>query len=85
MRPSIDHSFLSPSGRVSKRARKAMLAQVSRELFPDGLSRPRCKQPTENERLLRHAARLRDLAAGGMRPRQQGGIWRGGDPPWPFQ
>ncbi len=68
-RPSIDHGFLSPSGRVSKRARKAAQEQTRRELFGDGLPYPTCKQPTERERLLRHAARLRDLAERGMSPR----------------
>ena len=69
MRPSIDHSLLSPSGRVSKRARKAALERTRRELFGDGLPFPTCKQPSKAERLLREAATLRDLADRGMRPR----------------
>ena len=68
-RPSIDHSFLSPSGRVSKRARKAAQEITRHELFGDGLPYPTCKQPTDRERLLQHAARLRDLAERGMRPK----------------
>ena len=35
--PAIDHSTLSPSGRVSKRIRKAALERTRRELFGDGL------------------------------------------------
>ena len=68
-RPSIDHSLLSPSGRVSKRARKAAQERVRRELFGDGLPYPTCKQPTQKERLLRQAKNLRELAARGMRPK----------------
>jgi hypothetical protein len=73
-RPSIDHGILSPSGRMSKRARKAALQRMDAVLFPPGYwNRP---EPSEAEKkraraqqLLRHAARLRDLAAGGMKPR----------------
>ena len=65
----LNHSYLSPSGRVSKRSRKAMLKRVYRELFGDGLSGPIVKQEPEKERLLRRAAELRHLAAGGMKPR----------------
>ena len=68
-RPSIDHGALSPSGKVSKRARKAAQERTHRELFGDGLERPRCKQPTEKEYLLKLAAELRDLANRGMKPR----------------
>jgi hypothetical protein len=64
-RASIDHGLLSPSGRMSKRARKAAQKRTSVELFgPNGLERATCKQPTEKERLLRDAARWRDLATG---------------------
>ena len=60
----------SPSGRMSKRALAAAQKRLSMDLFgPNGLERPKCKQPTEKESLLRHAAQLRDLAARGMRPR----------------
>ena len=60
----------SPSGRISKRALAAAQKKLSVDLFgPGGLERPKCKQPTEKESLLRHAAQLRDLAARGMRPR----------------
>jgi len=66
---SIDHSFLSPSGKMSKRARKAYLDRFVKELFPEGMReaiKPRCKQPTEKERLLAHAKLLRGLADSGM-------------------
>lgn len=69
MRPSIDHSYLSPSGRVSRRAKKASDERVRRELFGDGLPMPTCKQPAEAVRLLRQAKELRALAARGMKPR----------------
>ena len=65
----LNHSYLSPSGRVSKRSRKAMLKRVYRELFPNGLPEPVVDQGTEKENLLRRAAELRYLAAGGMKPR----------------
>lgn len=61
----------SPSGRMSKRARAAAQERLRVELFgAGGLARPSIPpQPSEIERLLQHAARLRDLAARGMRPR----------------
>lgn len=73
--PSIDHSILSPSGRVSKKARQAAMAREAARLFPPGYwDRP---EPTEQEqrsadreRLLRSAANLRDLAARGMSSRK---------------
>jgi hypothetical protein len=72
--PSIDHTLLSPSGKVSKRARKAMLAREAARLFPPGtFSQP---EKTEAEKLTERAntlnqsaARLRELAARGMKPR----------------
>ena len=68
--PCIDHSILSPSGRVSKRARKAALERTRKELFgPNGLARPSCPQPTKREQLLRQAQNLRALAARGMSTR----------------
>ena len=68
--PCIDHSTLSPSGHVSKRARKAALERTRKELFgPDGLVRPTCPQPTKRERLLHRARELRALAARGMSTR----------------
>jgi len=73
-RPTIDHSFLSPSGRISKRARAAEMNRVfggANLIAADDLHRARLVaiQPTEIVRLRRDAARLRQLAAGGMKPR----------------
>jgi hypothetical protein len=65
-RPSIDHSLLSPSGRMSKRARKQALAREAERLFPPGTFDTTRKQPSEAEALRAHAARLEDLAARGM-------------------
>lgn len=62
----------SPSGRMSKRARAGAQERLRQDLFgPNGLQRPtqHPQQPSEREKLLQHAARLRDLAARGMRPR----------------
>ncbi len=67
----LDHSTLSPSGRVSKRAQLAAQERTRRELFgPDGLQRPACPQPSRRDVLLRTAAELRELADWGMRPRK---------------
>lgn len=73
--PSIDHSMLSPSGRVSKRARAAAMQRESARLFPPGyFDRPepsaedQCR--AQAEALRRSAANLRDLAARGMSPRK---------------
>jgi hypothetical protein len=68
--PSIDHSFLSPSGKISKKSRDKYLKQFAKELFPkemfpNGLQ-GECRQPSEKERLLSQAKRLRDLANNGM-------------------
>lgn len=61
----------SPSGRMSKRARKAAERRLAEALFgADGLQQPQTPQPSEAERLRRHAARLRTLAAAGMSPRK---------------
>lgn len=71
--PSIDHSLISPSGRMSKRARAAAMKREAARLFPDdGVQRLQLPtpQPAEAERLRAHAARLEDLAARGMSPRR---------------
>lgn len=61
----------SPSGRMSKRARAAAMKRLSLALFGEGgVPRALPKQPSERERLLRHAATLRDLAARGMSVRK---------------
>lgn len=60
----------SPSGRMSTRARAAAQQRLGRALFgPGGLQREPTPQPSERDRLLAQAARLRDLAARGMKPR----------------
>ena len=68
--PCIDHSLLSPSGHVSKRARKVALKREAEKLFPAGTWDK--LQLTENDREhdLRWAAELRSLAERGMRPRK---------------
>jgi hypothetical protein len=68
-RPSIDHSFLSPSGKRSKRASKQYMDKFAKELFPEGMDfalKATVKQPTEKERLLNQAKTLQDLADAGM-------------------
>ena len=59
----------SPSGRMSKRARKAASDRLNAQLFPPGYwDRP---EPTEADRavqLRRTAAELRGWAERGMRP-----------------
>ncbi len=73
--PSIDHGVLSPSGRVSKRARKAKLAIEHAKLFPPGYwdkSVLTAAQEAVRAALQqrRHATRLTDLANRGMHPRK---------------
>ena len=73
-RAYLDHSLLSPNGRISPRVRKAEMDRVfggdnlitSADLLA---ARLKAIQPTEAVRLRRQAATLRSLAAGGMRPR----------------
>ena len=66
--PSINHSFLSPNGYISKRVRKEYMTKFARKLFPDNgeCLRPKCTQPTEAERIQR---RIIDLANRGMNTR----------------
>ena len=66
--PSIDHSILSPSGKISKRARQAAIQREAEILFADVDLNPPVKQPTEAERLRRQASQLLDLANRGMKP-----------------
>lgn len=72
IRPSIDHSLLSPSGKMSKRARKAAMEREAKRLFPpDGvLFITKVKQPSEKEKLLRNAEMWRGLANRGMSSRK---------------
>jgi len=76
--PSVDHTYLSPSGRVSKRARDAANKRTAEALFGEGsgFAGWGAPEPTDDEkvaaeiaRLRRTAAELRDLAARGMHPR----------------
>ena len=61
----------SPSGRMSKRARKAAEERLRLELFgPTGLARPQTPQPPRTVSLRQSAAMLRDLAARGIGPRK---------------
>ena len=74
-RPCIDHTILSPNGRVSKRAREAALKREHDRLFPPGFWDAPEKSEAERaaekrERLLRSAANLRELADRGMSPRK---------------
>lgn len=68
--PSIDHSILSPSGRVSKRSRAAAMERTRVELFgPEGLQRAPVPQPSKRERLIQRLTLIEGLAANGMHPR----------------
>ena len=59
-----------PSGRMSKRARKALDKRMRERLFGGLDIRPKLPpQPTKRERLLRRAQELRELVARGMHPR----------------
>ena len=69
MIPAIDHSLLSPSGHMSKRARQAALKRETGRLFAGVSLKGEVAQPSERERLLRQAKTLRDLASRGMKPR----------------
>ena len=73
-RPSIDHALLSPSGRMSRRAREAALKIEAARLFPPGYWDTQSPDPVEETRqkalgLRRSAANLRDLASRGMNSR----------------
>jgi len=74
-RPAIDHTILSPSGKVSRRAREQALRREHDRLFPPGFWTP--TEPDEAKKradraatLRRSAQNLRDLAARGMSPRK---------------
>ncbi len=61
----------SPSGRMSKRARRDAERRLSLKLFgPNGLQREPTPQPTKRERLLAQAKQLRELAERGMSVRK---------------
>lgn len=67
--PAIDHTLLSPSGRASKRARTALERVEHERLFAGVDLKGSAPQPTKREKLLRHAAILRELADRGFRPK----------------
>jgi hypothetical protein len=60
----------SPSGKMSKAAKKRANERLRQALFGDGLAHPTCEQPPARECLLRQAAKLRELAERGMCPRK---------------
>ena len=69
--PSIDHSLLSPSGKMSKTARKRANERETKRLFPDGFwDKPEKSEKEKNaekiKSLRRNARFLRDLATRGM-------------------
>jgi len=75
MIPSIDHSLLSPSGRMSKAARARALKREAARLFPPGfwdVAPPTAAELAAQKviALRRHAKTLRDLAARGMSRRR---------------
>lgn len=68
--PSINHSLLSPSGKVSKKHEKKAKEDVRKMLFGDnGLQIPLPDQPSEAQALLNQAKELRELAKRGMKPK----------------
>lgn len=70
----LDHSRLSPSGRVSERYRQKLLAQdraeINRLYSELRETRQSATQPSERERDLQRASEYRELAARGMQPRK---------------
>lgn len=50
-RPSIDHGLLSPSGRMSKQARKAAMEREAAKLFPPGFWDEKKVELTEKEKI----------------------------------
>lgn len=64
----------SPNGRMSKRAKDEATRRLGLSLFGENCTREdltgTTHQPTESERLLAQAARLRELAARGMSVRK---------------
>jgi hypothetical protein len=60
----------SPSGHMSKRARKAALKRLHDNLFPNGIQLAMPAPYTTREKDLMQAKRLRELAARGMSTRK---------------
>ena len=71
----IDHSLLSPSGKMSKRAREAVMKREHDRLFPPGFwdkpqLSPQDKAKQRACEIRRSAKTLRDLASRGMNQRK---------------
>lgn len=70
MWPSIDHSLLSPSGKISKSALERAKKREHERLFNGIEVGPKLPvQPTEAQALRQKASELYALAARGMKPR----------------
>ena len=66
-RPAIDHGILSPSGRISRRARDRAIRDTAAELFPPGYWESAAPSTEDiRQRLIHQARELRELAARGM-------------------
>lgn len=75
--PGLDHSLLSPCGKMSKRALEAAKKRAELDIFgPEGAAaffegiRIKTAQPSERDYLLCKAAEFRELASRGIRPRK---------------
>ena len=72
--PSVDHSLLSPSGKMSKRARAEAVKRETARLFKgvqwENAPSPERIKAERVATLRRSAANLRDLADRGMSPRK---------------
>ena len=68
--PCLDHGILSPSGRISKRAREAALERARKKLFGDGKKIEPPAPDYSREAWLHRAKEFRALAARGMKPRR---------------
>ncbi|MDP2815439.1 MAG: hypothetical protein Q8O19_02035, partial [Rectinemataceae bacterium] len=74
LRPNLDHSLLSPSGKVSGRAKDAAMKRFSNEQDAYEIAKygevldgsPKTPQPSERENLERRIKELEDLANRGM-------------------
>jgi len=64
----INHSEISPSGRVSNRTREATRKRNWQRLLDADIGPKAPPQPTQAEALYRQAAQLRELADRGMSP-----------------
>lgn len=68
--PSVDHTFLSPSGKVSKRARRAA-EKITRDLlFPPGYWDVPEIEVSEREKLEKEIKYFREYSGRGIPPRR---------------